>query len=66
MSAIVHLRIPCPRCGGYGVRELNRLPEEGHGVFMCVFCKHTWCEVGRTATGDVPAGRAGQPLGEAS
>ena len=44
---VIHLRTACPRCDGYGARELNRLPEEGHGVFMCAFCKHTWCEEGR-------------------
>ena len=45
---VVHERVRCPRCGGRGARELNRLPEEGHPVFMCPFCKHTWCEAGRS------------------
>ena len=47
MAAVVHERLRCPRCSGRGARELSRLSEEGHAVFMCIFCKHTWCEAGR-------------------
>ena len=48
---IVHDVVRCPRCGTRGARELNRLPEEGHAVLMCPFCKHTWCEDGRSRRG---------------
>ncbi|MCE2469681.1 MAG: hypothetical protein J4F32_04070 [Dehalococcoidia bacterium] len=47
MPALIHERVRCPRCAARGARELSRLPEEGHGVLMCAFCKHTWCEHGR-------------------
>ena len=47
MAPLIHERVQCPRCGARGARELSRLPEEGHGVLMCPFCKHTWCEQGR-------------------
>lgn len=40
MPPVVRERVQCPRCGGRGARELNRLPEEGHPVLMCPFCKH--------------------------
>ena len=43
------LRAVCPRCGGYRTRELARLPQEAHAVFICSLCKHTWCEEGRRA-----------------
>lgn len=52
MTALVHEKVRCPRCSARGMRELRRLPEEGHAVFLCPFCKHTWCEAGREA----PAG----------
>ncbi len=53
MPAAVHEHVRCPRCLSRGARELNKLPEELHPVFMCPFCKHTWCEAGRSprATG---------------
>jgi hypothetical protein len=44
---VVHELVRCPRCRARGPRELNRLPEEGHSILMCPFCKHTWCEDGR-------------------
>ena len=47
MPPIVHERVKCPRCGSRGARELNTLPGEEHPVYMCPFCKHTWCEQGR-------------------
>ena len=47
MPAIVHEQVRCPRCAARGARELSKLPEEGHAVLMCPFCKHTWCEEGR-------------------
>ena len=47
MPAAIHEHLRCPRCLCRGARELNRLPEEGHPVYMCPFCKHTWCEHGR-------------------
>ncbi len=52
MPGIVHERLRCPRCGSRGARELNRFPQEGHAVFMCIFCKHTWCEDGRRSVGE--------------
>ena len=45
---IVHRQVRCPRCGARGMRELTSLPEEGHPIFMCPFCRHTWCEQGRS------------------
>ncbi len=57
MPPVVRERVRCPRCGGHGARELNRLPEEGHPVLMCPFCKHTWCEEGRSDSGDVMGAR---------
>lgn len=60
MAPAVHERLTCPRCGSRGARELNRLPEEGHPVFMCPFCKHTWCEHGRHAQAR-PLAAAGTP-----
>ena len=56
MSAVVHEPVRCPRCEARGARELNRLAGEGHAVFICPFCKHTWCEEGRRPAVDVPAG----------
>ncbi len=47
---IVHERVRCPRCAARGMRELTSLPEEGHPIFMCPFCRHTWCEQGRIRT----------------
>jgi hypothetical protein len=48
MGVVLHADVRCPRCAARGARELNRLPEEGHAVLMCPFCKHTWCEAGRS------------------
>ena len=53
---VVHEHVRCPRCAARGMRELTSLPEEGHPVFMCPFCKHTWCERGRLG------GSRGAPL----
>ncbi len=47
MPPATHEKVRCPRCAARGARELTRLAEEGHAVFMCPFCKHTWCEEGR-------------------
>ncbi len=47
MPPVVRENVRCPRCAARGMRELNRLAEEGHAVLMCPFCKHTWCEEGR-------------------
>ena len=47
MPAAVHEHVRCPRCLSRGARELTKLPGELHPVFMCPFCKHTWCEAGR-------------------
>ena len=47
MALVIHEDVRCPRCVARGMRELNRLAEEGHAIFMCPFCKHTWCEEGR-------------------
>ena len=44
---VVHENVRCPRCLSRGARELSCLPEERHAVYMCPFCKHTWCESGR-------------------
>lgn len=44
---IVYRQVRCPRCAARGMRELTRLPEEGHPILMCPFCRHTWCERGR-------------------
>ena len=44
---VVHEYVRCPRCAARGMRELTSLPEEGHPIFMCPFCRHTWCERGR-------------------
>ncbi len=44
---VVHEQVRCPRCAARGMRELTSLPEEGHPIFMCPFCRHTWCEQGR-------------------
>ncbi len=44
---IVHRQVRCPRCAARGMRELTLLPEEGHPILMCPFCRHTWCEHGR-------------------
>ena len=44
---IVHEQVRCPRCAARGMRELTSLPEEGHPILMCPFCRHTWCEQGR-------------------
>ncbi len=44
---VVHENVRCPRCLTRGARELSCLPEEQHAVYMCPFCKHTWCESGR-------------------
>jgi len=60
MVMVVHGQVRCPRCGSRGARELNRLPEEGHAVLMCVFCKHTWCEAGRRDA-QSSAGEVAQP-----
>ena len=53
---VVHENVRCPRCLSRGARELGCLPEEQHAVYMCPFCKHTWCESGRA-----PATVAGRP-----
>ena len=45
---VVHENVRCPRCLSRGARELSSLPVEHHAVYMCPFCKHTWCEQGRT------------------
>ena len=37
----------CPRCRSRGPKELSQLPEEHHAVYLCPFCRHTWCEDGR-------------------
>ena len=44
---VIHVQVRCPRCAARGMRELTSLPEEGHPIFMCPFCRHTWCEQGR-------------------
>ena len=44
---VVHRQVRCPRCAARGMRELTSLPGEGHPIFMCPFCRHTWCERGR-------------------
>ncbi len=44
---VVHEYVRCPRCAARGMRELTTLPQEGHPIFMCPFCRHTWCERGR-------------------
>jgi hypothetical protein len=44
-------RVACPRCNARGPRQLGRLPQEAHSIFMCAFCKHTWCEEGRVGRG---------------
>lgn len=56
---VVHGRIRCPRCAARSTRELTRLPEEGHTIFMCPFCRHTWCEQGRMRTSAVPPRQPG-------
>ncbi|MXW30598.1 MAG: hypothetical protein F4X54_05260 [Chloroflexi bacterium] len=47
---IVHEQVRCPRCAARGMRELTSLPEEGHPLFICPFCRHMWCERGRIRT----------------
>ena len=47
IEPIMHTQVRCPRCAARGMRELTSLPEEGHPIFMCPFCRHTWCEQGR-------------------
>lgn len=39
--------VSCPRCAYRGARTLAPLAEERHPIFMCPFCRHTWCEAGR-------------------
>ena len=60
---IVHEQVRCPRCAARGMRELTSLPEEGHPIFMCPFCRHTWCERGRIratrGASAQPGGRSG-------
>ena len=55
---VVHEHVRCPRCGARGMRELTGLPEEGHPVFMCPFCRHTWCEQGRIRSSGPAAPRS--------
>ncbi len=47
---IVHEQVRCPRCAARGMRELTSLPEEGHPLLICPFCRHMWCEQGRMRT----------------
>ena len=57
---IVHEQVRCPRCAARGMRELTRLPEEGHPLFICPFCRHMWCERGRIRTYPAPCRRNGR------
>ena len=52
MEEMLHMGVRCPRCNARGARELDRLRKEGHAIYMCPFCKHTWCEEGRSKEGE--------------
>ena len=55
---VIHEQVRCPRCAARGMRELTSLPEEGHPIFMCPFCRHTWCEQGRIRASRSPSQRS--------
>ena len=62
---VVHENVRCPRCLSRGARELSSLPVEHHAVYMCPFCKHTWCEAGRRYEPSLSLATPASPSGSA-